>query len=132
MSRTAEIKLNVDLDGDDLPTHIEWEASEARGNGPQPSQSILLSLWDSDSKTAAAINLWTKDMTVEDMNLFYYEVFHRMADSYTRATKNTDVGGLIHAFGDDFGHALGMLPQDVSERDNPMQDDPVQDERLES
>jgi gliding motility-associated protein GldC len=73
---------------------------------------MLLSLWDSDNRTAAAIDLWTKEMTVEDMNLFYYQVFHRLADSYLRATKNTDVAKLIHAFGDDFGHALGLLDQD--------------------
>lgn len=119
MSRTAEIKLNVDLDGDNLPTRIEWEASEAGKDGPQSSQSMLLSLWDSDNRTAAAIDLWTKEMTVEDMNLFYYQVFHRLADSYLRATKNTDVAKLIHAFGDDFGHALGLLEQSDPKQDEP-------------
>ena len=34
MSRTAEIKLIVDLDGDDMPTRIEWQASEGQKNGP--------------------------------------------------------------------------------------------------
>ena len=34
MSRTAEIKLTVDLDGANVPTRIEWEASEGLENGP--------------------------------------------------------------------------------------------------
>lgn len=108
MSRTAEIRLNVNLDDDNMPTHIEWEASEAGDGGPKPSESMLLSLWDSDTKTAAAIDLWTHEMTVGDMNLFYFEVFHRLADSYMRATKNEDVGARIHEFGNEFGNAVGL------------------------
>ena len=119
MSRTAEIKLNVDLDGDNLPTRIEWEASEAQGAGPSPSESMLLSLWDSENKTMVAIDLWTKDMSVEDMNLFYYQVIHKMADSYMRATQNTDVADLIHAFGDEFGAYLGLLKKGDAPEQGP-------------
>ena len=111
MSRTAEIKLTVDLDSDNLPTRIEWEASEANSAGPSSCQSMMLSLWDSDNKTTAAIDLWTKDTTIEDMNLYFYQVFHKMADTYLRATKNTDVADLIHDFGNGFGDALGLLKQ---------------------
>lgn len=107
-SRTAEIKVTVNLDGDNLPTHIEWQASEAKDDGPAPVQSVMLSLWDSDRKTTAAIDLWTKDTTVDDMNLHFYQVFHKMADTYLRATKNADVANRIHEFGDGFGDSLGL------------------------
>ncbi len=107
-SRTAEIKVTVNLDGDSLPTHIEWQASEAEDDGPTPVQSVMLSLWDSDRKTTAAIDLWTKDTTIDDMNLHFYQVFHKMADTYLRATKNSEVAKRIHEFGDGFGDALGL------------------------
>lgn len=107
-SRTAEIRLTIDLDGDRLPTKIEWEASDASGSGPTECQSIMLSVWDSESKTTAAIDLWTKDTTIEDMNLHFYQVFHKMADTYLRATKNTDIADLIHEFGNGFGRRLGL------------------------
>ncbi len=108
MSRTAEIKVTVDLDNDDLPTRIEWYASESQNDGPVSCQSIMLSLWDSDNKTTAAIDLWTKDTTIEDMNLHFFQVFHKMADTYLRATKNSDMAKLIHEFGDGFGKKLGL------------------------
>ena len=121
MSRKAEIRLNIDLDAENVPTRIEWDATEAPDAGPKVSQSFLLSLWDSDRREAAAIDLWTRDMTIEDMNLFYFQMFHRMADSYMRATKNADVANLIHAFSDDFGHALGLLARDDLHNDEPRQ-----------
>ncbi|MBT8080032.1 MAG: hypothetical protein KJO31_15750 [Gammaproteobacteria bacterium] len=108
MSRTAEIHLTVNLDEDDLPVHIEWQASEAQGNGPMPCQSMMLSLWDAESKTTAAIDLWTKDTTIDDMNLHFYQVLHKMADTYLRATRNADVAEKIHEFGDSFGSTLGL------------------------
>ena len=111
MSRTAKIELTVDLDGDNLPTRIEWEASEAKDDGPKPCQSMMLSLWDSENKTTAAIDLWTKDTTIDDMKLYFYQVFHKMADTYLRATKNADVANLIHDFGNGFGDTLGLLKQ---------------------
>lgn len=109
MSRTAQIKLTIDLDTDNLPLNIEWEASEAGGDGPKRCQSVMLSLWDSEDKTTAAIDLWTKGITVDDMNLYFYQVFHKMADTYLRATKNNDVAKLITEFGDDFGNTLGLI-----------------------
>ena len=105
MSRQATINLTVDLDADNLPTEIKWEASEARGDGPVPCQSMMLSLWDSDAKTTASIDLWTREMTIDDMNLYFYQVFHKMADTYQRATNNAEMAKLIHQFGDGFGDA---------------------------
>lgn len=108
MSRTAEIKLTVDLDAGNLPTHIEWQATDAEQPGPKSCQSMMLSLWDAESKTTAAIDLWTKDTTIEDMNLYFYQVFKKMAETYMRATKNKAVADAIHEFGDGFASSLGL------------------------
>ena len=108
-NRTAEIKLIVDLDDNDLPTQIEWQASEGQENGPVSCQSMMLSVWDSENQTTAAIDLWTKDTTIDDMNLYFYQVIHKMADTYLRATKNADLAASIHEFGDEFGEILGLV-----------------------
>ena len=108
MSRTAEINVTIDLDSNNLPIKIQWQATDAKEGGPMPCQSVMLSLWDSDKKTTAAIDLWTKETSVDDMNLHFYQVFHKMADTYLRATKNSDVARLIHEFGDGFGERLGL------------------------
>ncbi len=108
MSRTAEIKLTIDLDGDNVPTHIAWEASEARQAGPTPCQSMMLSLWDAERKAIVAIDLWARDTTVDDMNLYFYQAIHQMADTYLRATKNRELAQKIHEFGEAFGGTVGL------------------------
>ncbi len=109
MSRTAEIKLTVDLDNADLPTRIEWQASEGQEGGPISCESMMLSVWDSENKTTAAIDLWIKDITIEDLILYFYQVIHKMADTYLRATKSEDMANLIHEFGEQFGEKLGLI-----------------------
>jgi gliding motility-associated protein GldC len=106
--RTAEIRVSVELDGNNLATRIVWQASEAPGAGAAKCDSMMLSLWDSEKKSTAAIDLWTREMTVEDMNLFVYQVLHRMADTYLRATKNEALAQSIHEFGDKFGQTCGF------------------------
>jgi gliding motility-associated protein GldC len=107
-SRTAEIRMAVDLDAENLATRIVWQASEAPGAGVAKCDSMMLSLWDSEKKSTAAIDLWTREMTVEDMNCFVYQVLHKMADTYLRATKNAALAQSIHEFGDKFGQACGF------------------------
>ena len=107
-SRTAEIRLTVDLDADNVATRIQWQAAEAPGGGPAVCQSMMLSLWDSGRKSTAAIDLWTRDMTIDDMNVFVYQVLHKMADTYLRATKNESMAQTIHEFGNRFGDGLGL------------------------
>lgn len=109
MSRTAEIRLTVDLDREGVPTAIAWEASEAQSPGPTPCQSMMLSLWDAERRTIAAIDLWAKDTTIDDMNLYFYQAFHQMAETYQRATRNRELAKLIHEFGERFGKSLGLV-----------------------
>lgn len=107
--RTAEIRVTISLDENNLPTLIEWQASDAAEDGPVECQSIMLSVWDGSQKTSAAIDVWTKDTTIDDMNLHFYQLFHKMADTYLRATRNSAVAEEIHAFGNGFGKTLGLI-----------------------
>ena len=99
----------VDLDEDNVPTRIEWEASEGQEGGPILCESMMLSVWDSENKTTAAIDLWIKDTTIDDINIYFYQVIHKMADTYLKATKNSEISNSIHEFGESFGTSLGIL-----------------------
>ena len=69
----------------------------------------MLSDWDSKNKTTAAIDLWIKDTTIDDINIYFYQVIHKMADTYLKATKNSEISNSIHEFGESFGTSLGIL-----------------------
>ena len=42
-------------------------------------------------------------MMVDDMNVHFYQIFQKMADTYLRSTSNNDISKMIKDFAEDFG-----------------------------
>lgn len=96
------ININVHLDQEKMPEHMDWSATGSNSEDPQAAKGMLLSLWDGNEKTALRIDLWTKKMMVDEMNDFFYQTLMTMADTYTRATRNEDLSEDMKAFARDF------------------------------
>ena len=112
MGRTSEIKLSVKLDDDKMPAAISWEADDAGFEGSKPSKTLFLSLWDDTEKLTYSIDLWTKEMLLNDMNMHFYQMFQKMADTYQRATNNPDISDMIKKFADEFSDKLELFKQE--------------------
>ena len=108
MNKESQIKLYITLDKDRLPEKIEWEADDAEFEGKKESQTMLLSLWDKKEKMTYSIDLWTKDMTIEDMQIHFHQMLLKMADTFKRATINNDAADMIKKFSGDFAHKIGI------------------------
>ncbi len=89
--KTAEIKLTIDLDDNNVPETILWESTDSANKEAVPVKSIMLALWDQNYKNALRIDLWTKDMPVDEMKLFFYQTLMTMGDSFLRATGETNI-----------------------------------------
>lgn len=94
----STINIQVELDEEKMPEIIEWNAPDGGVDDLQKAKAVLLGLWDGDQKSALRIDLWTKKMMVDEMNDFFYQTFFGMADTYLRATKNTELSEELKAF----------------------------------
>lgn len=70
-----------------VPDSIEWSATDTGAENAQKAKAMMISFWDSAEKAALRIDLWTKDMMVDEMADFFYQTLMTMADTYGRATK---------------------------------------------
>ncbi|MFT4022467.1 MAG: gliding motility protein GldC [Flavihumibacter sp.] len=84
----SRITIDVQLDPDKVPSQISWQASSSTAEEAQKAKAMLLAFWDNAEKTALRIDLWTKDMMVDEMADFYYQTLMTMADTFLRATRN--------------------------------------------
>lgn len=84
--RKSEIKITVELDQDNIPEKISWDADEKEQPGPSETKSVSLSLWDHKVKNTMRIDLWSKDMPVEDMKRFYIDCIGGLAQSVLNST----------------------------------------------
>jgi gliding motility-associated protein GldC len=87
----SSITIDVELDADRVPSNIRWQATESTANEPQNAKAMMLSFWDGADKAALRIDLWTQKMMVDEMADFYYQTLMTMADTFDRATRNTEL-----------------------------------------
>ncbi|SJZ62004.1 gliding motility protein GldC [Sediminibacterium ginsengisoli] len=98
----STISINVELDETKVPQAISWSASNSTADAMQPAKAMMVSFWDAADKSALRIDLWTKEMMVDEMADFYYQTFMGMADSYGRSTGQTELVDDLRNFAKSF------------------------------
>lgn len=84
--RKTSIHFEVQLDANNIPEKITWDASDKPDAAPSETKSISVSLWDEAQKNTLRIDLWTKDMPVHEMKRFYIDCMGGLAQSILSAT----------------------------------------------
>ena len=100
----SSININVHTDENKVPDAITWNATDTTVENDQKAKAMMLSFWDGAEKTALRIDLWTKDMMVDEMTDFFYQTFMTMADSYNRATQHEELVESMKKFAHEFYH----------------------------
>lgn len=100
--KQSSIKIDVLLDNEKVPEQISWNASDTTAEEARKAKAMMLSFWDGTDKTAMRIDLWTKDMMVDEMADFFYQTFMTMAETYQRATQDAALGNDMKQFAKDF------------------------------
>ena len=63
---TSNINIEITLDENKVPQEINWLASDSSADMKQPAKSMMVAFWDGADKSALRIDLWTKDMMVDE------------------------------------------------------------------
>jgi gliding motility-associated protein GldC len=84
--KQSTIRLEIDLDNNNVPEKIRWDATDKPEPGASETKSISLALWDHEQKNTLRIDLWAKDMPVDDMKRFYVDCIGGLSQSVLSAT----------------------------------------------
>ncbi|HEY1018418.1 MAG TPA: gliding motility protein GldC [Sediminibacterium sp.] len=98
----STISIEIELDENKVPQQIQWKASDSTADMMQAAKSMMVAFWDGADKSALRIDLWTKEMMVDEMADFYYQTLMGMADTYLRATQNKELVDDMKAFAKEF------------------------------
>lgn len=106
-----DINISVELDQDNVPENIIWNADDMTGMGEAKCRAMLLSLWDAEAKDTLKLDLWTKDMTVDEMKIFFHQTLVTMADTLKRSTNDERISGDMMDFCDYFAEKMEIKAQ---------------------
>lgn len=95
--KKAEIHVEIELDADNVPERIFWDATDNPNEGLNDTKALSLATWDRYHQSTMKLDLWTKDMEVGDMKQFYIEIMAGVADAVLSATGDEPMATKIHA-----------------------------------
>lgn len=106
-NHTSTIELKVELDENRIPEKIFWTAEDG-GVTNQEAKAAFLSVWDHEAQESLRIDLWTKDMPVDQMKVFFHQILTAMANTYQRATDDIKMSDTMRDFCDYFAEKLEL------------------------
>lgn len=84
--KKSTINFTIELDQNNIPDRILWEATDKPDPGLSESKAISIALWDHTQKNTLRIDLWTKEMPIDEMKRFYIDCIGGLAQSALTAT----------------------------------------------
>jgi gliding motility-associated protein GldC len=103
----SKIELNVELDANRVPEKLFWSAEDG-GINNEEAKAVMLSVWDGNAQETLKIDLWTKDMPVDEMKQFFHQTLVTMSDTFMRATQDEKMTATMKDFCDYFAEKLEL------------------------
>jgi gliding motility-associated protein GldC len=105
--RNSKIEISVNLDENKIPEKIFWSAEDGNIKNKE-SKALFLSVWDSEKKESLRIDLWTKEMPLDEMKIFFHQTLVAMSDTFNRATQDEKMTATLKDFCDYFAEKLNL------------------------
>ncbi len=106
-NHTSTIELKVELDENKIPEKLHWTAEDG-GVTNEEAKAMMLSVWDAKAQETLRIDLWTKDMPVDQMKVFFHQTLVAMSNTFNRATQDEKMTATMKDFCDYFAEKLEL------------------------
>lgn len=84
--KRSEINFGIELDKQNVPEKIVWNATDNDSEKVTETRAISLSIWDYLEKNTLRIDLWTKEMPVDEMKRFCVDTIGGLSQTILSAT----------------------------------------------
>jgi gliding motility-associated protein GldC len=109
MIKKSQIIVDIETNENNVPESIHWTAEDG-GVDHTKAKAMILAFWDDKEQNAMRIDLWDKEMTVDDMKKFFHQTLLTMADSFERATEEHNIAEDLRDYCYHFADKMGILP----------------------
>lgn len=104
--KQTSIKFDIDLDENNVPEKIMWNAKD---NGKTAeAKAMIISVWDKEERNTLRIDLWNKEMEVDEMKRFVHQTILTLADSFEKATGEKKMADTMRDFCDYYAEKLEL------------------------
>ena len=108
-NRKSQIRIDVSTNENNVPETMKWTAEDG-GVENSAAKAMMLALWDEKDQNTMRIDLWTKEMTVDEMKQFFHQTLITMADSFEKATGEHNITEDLRDYCQHFADKMNILP----------------------
>jgi gliding motility-associated protein GldC len=105
--KKTKITIDVNLDENNIPEEMRWTAPDG-GVSDMDTKAMLLSFWDSENQETLKMDLWVKEMPVDQIQLFFHQTLVSLSDTFYRATQDEKMTATMKDFCDYFAEKLEL------------------------
>jgi len=108
--KKSTISIEVGLNENNLPITMNWSATDGAVTN-SPAEAMFLSFWNPKEKNTMKIDLWTKELSVEEMKQFFHQTLLTMADTFEKATGENLIAEDLRDYCYHFAEKMEILPE---------------------
>ena len=103
----SKIEFIIGLDENKIPEELNWSADDGNIKNSEV-KAMLISVWDHNKKDTLKVDLWTKDMPVDEMKQFFHQTLVSMTSTFETATNDEKMTATMRDFCDYFAEKLEL------------------------
>ena len=109
IKKNSEINIKIGSDEKNNPEQLSWMATDSGIPEHREVKAMMLSFWDVKENNSMRIDLWNKDLMVEEMYFFVYQNMISMSEAMVRATNDNELAKDMQDFAAFFAKKSGII-----------------------
>lgn len=108
VAHSSDINIKVHLDENRVPEKMNWSAPDS-GVDQASTKAAMVSIWDEKAQETLRIDLWTKDMPLDQMKKYIHQNILALADTLERAGGEANLAKDLREYALDLGEKMDVL-----------------------
>ena len=104
----STLTFDLELDENNVPTKIEMNSSDKQAENIN-LKSVMIAGWDEKTKETLRVDLWTKDMMVDEMFVMYHQTLMSMANTLEKSTGHDKLAGALKDYCEFFAEQTKII-----------------------
>ena len=110
ITKKEKFSIEVVMDENLIPENLQWSSTQGDCESENASAALIY-LWNAQKNETFSLDLWTKKMSIEEMNKMMFQTIMTIANSYQKATSEDQLANAMRDFGEFFGEKTKILPK---------------------
>ena len=104
----SKLTFDLELDENNVPKKITMNSSDKQADNVH-LKSLMIAGWDETTKETLRVDLWTKNMMVNEMFIMYHQTLMSMANTLEKSTGHDKLAGALKDYCEFFAEQTKII-----------------------